>query len=139
MFLVDLFLDPFRMIADIGRVSRGVFIWGGLLNIPQAVGGLIFLRHIEGQAILATALLTLLIAGQIHRHTPFSRLIGLCHLPWLLLLPWLIYRLVTAEHSIWLTAWIAYTAATIAVSLVFDVVDLFRYAKGERVFAWSGE
>ena len=134
---MNLFTDPFRMIRDIGRASRGVHLWGGLLNIPQVIGGLVFITTVEGQSVLALAIVTLLVAGRIHRRTPFSRLIGLCHLPWLVLLPWLVVRLATVSHPLPLRLWAGYVAATIAVSLVFDALDVYRYAKGEKVFSWA--
>lgn len=129
--------DAFSMIRDIGRVSRVVNAWGAALNIPQLIGGLLFIATIEGQLVLATLILTLVVAGQIHKRTPFSRLIGLCHLPWLALLPWLVYRLQTAEHSIALQIWGWYVAVVIAISLVFDAIDVYRYAKGEKTFSWA--
>ncbi len=130
-------LDVFHMIADIGRTSRAVNIWGASLNIPQFVGGLIFIAYIEGQLILAMVIFTLLVAGQIHKRSPFSRLIGLCHIPWLLLLPWLLYRMMNFEHSTWLQIWLCYTSITIAISLIFDAWDIHRYFKGKRTFAWT--
>ena len=130
-------LDPFRMIADIGRASRVIYFWGAGLNIPQVIGGLIFIAHVEAQLVLASAILTLLVAGQIHKRSPFSRLIGLCHIPWLLLLPWLAYRIGNFEHTVWLELWLYYTSITIAVSIVFDAVDVYQYSKGHRTFAWS--
>jgi hypothetical protein len=125
------------MIADIGQASRVIYFWGGGLNIPQIIGGLVFIAYIEAQVVLAAAILTLLLAGQIHKKTPFSRLIGLCHIPWLLLLPWLVYRITVIEHTVWLEFWLYYTSITIAVSLVFDALDVYRFSKGQRTFAWS--
>ena len=61
-------------------------------------------------------------------------------LPWLLLLlpaPWLVYRLQTGDHSLSLQLWSAYVAATIAISLIFDALDLYRYAKGQTTFSWG--
>ena len=134
---MNLLLDPFRMIGDIGRASRAVNAWGAALNIPQVIGGLVFIKTLEGQLVLATVVATLIVAGQIHRNTPFSRLIGLCHIPWLALLPWLVVRLQAQEHSIALQLWGDYVAMAIAISLVFDAIDVYRYAKGQKTFAWA--
>ncbi len=125
------------MIRDIGRASRAVNIWGAALNVTQIVGGMAFIGTIEGKVILATVVLTLVIAGQIHKRAPFSRLIGLCHLPWLALLPWLVHRLLTVDHSIPLQVWGYYVALTIGISLLFDAGDIYRYTKGQKTFSWS--
>jgi hypothetical protein len=114
-------------------------IWGGLLNIPQIVGGLMFVTHLEGVVVLLTAFVTLVVAGQIHKATPFSRLTGLCYLPWFVLLPWLLGRLFTYDYSAVQTGWMIYVAATIAISLLFDVYDLVRFVQGDRRFAWAGQ
>jgi len=130
-------LDAFRMIQDIGRESRAVYFWGAALNVTQLVGGLVFITSLEGQLVLVTLVVTLIVAGQIHKRARFSRLIGLCHLPWLALLPWLVYRLLTVDSSIALRAWGYYVAATIAISLMFDAIDIYRYTKGQKTFGWA--
>ena len=134
MFLIT---DAFKMIAEIRRTGWQMNLWGGALNIPQAIGGLIFIQTMEGAVILFCAILTLMVAGQIHKRARFSRIIAICHLPWLVMLPWLIHRLLSTEHSIFLQIWGWYVAVVVAVSLIFDALDLWRYAKGDRLYAWS--
>ena len=134
MFLL---LDAIRMIREIRSKGFAIRMWGGLLNLPQLIGGVIFITTVEGLAILATSIVTLVVAGQIHKRNPFSRMIGICHLPWLVLLPWLIYRLQSFDHSVALKSWGYYVAVTILISLVFDVLDIYRYARGEKTFSWA--
>ena len=136
MFLIT---DAFKMVYDIYRNSWVIYLWGGLLNIPQVVGGAIFFNEIEGQVILAILILTLIVAGQMHKKTPFSTLIGLCHLPWLALLPWLVYRLQVVDHASSLEAWCYYVVVVITISLVFDVLDIYRYSKGQKTFSWRAQ
>ena len=135
--VADFLLAPIRMIQEIRTIGGGINRWGAALNIPQIIGGVVFIGTPEGAAILLVELSCLLIAGQIHRRERFSRLISICHIPWLFLLPWLIWRFAIVEHSAALTIWLAYVIAAIAISLVFDVIELMRYAKGGRVFAWA--
>lgn len=134
MFLVS---DAFNMIRDIGRSSQTVNVWGALLNIVQLLGSLIFIAKLEAQVILVVLIFTLIVAGQIHKKARFSRLVGLCHLPWLVMLPWLVYRLQTVEHSIWFNSWGYYVAIVVAISLVFDAMDVYRYSRGDKTFSWG--
>ncbi len=134
MFLI---LDALRMIRDIRTKGRAIRIWGALLNMTQVLGGIVFIRHLEGQVVLATAIFTLVVAGQIHKKAPFSRLTGVCHLPWLIMLPWLTYRLQTVEHSAYFSIWGYIVVVLVAVSLVFDVIDVYRYTKGRKTFSWE--
>jgi len=131
--------DALLMIRDIGINSRVVYVWGALLNVTQLIGGVVFITTVEGQVVLATLILTLVVAGQIHKKAPFSRLIGLCHVPWAALLPWLVYRLQTMEHPVALQIWGYYVAVTISISLIFDALDVYRYARGQRTFSWASK
>ncbi|MEM7269071.1 MAG: hypothetical protein AAF401_07440 [Pseudomonadota bacterium] len=135
--MIYLVADAVSMIRDIRATGGVVGKWGGLLNIPQLLGGLLFIWTPEGAAVFICVVVTLMIAGQIHKTTPFSRRIGICHAPWVLLLPWLIHRIMAHEHGLLLKIWLIYVAATIAVSLVFDARDLWLYRKGEKRFAWA--
>ena len=134
---MHLITDALAMIRAIRAQEGFIGKWGGLLNIPQIIGGLVFLLTPEGLAVLLTNLFTLAVAGQIHKRDPFSRLTGICHAPWLILLPWLLWRIVTAPHSTLMTLWLSYVSVTIAISLVFDGIAVYRFRKGNRTFAWA--
>jgi hypothetical protein len=133
MFLIT---DVLAMIRDIRSANRTVDMWGAALNVPQILGGLVFILSIEGQLVLVTVIVTLLSAAQIHKRSPFSRLTGLCHLPWLALAPWLVYRLQSAEHNTGFQIWGYYVLITMVVSLLFDAFDLYRYFNGAKTYAW---
>lgn len=132
-----LFTDAYAMISVIRAQEGFIGKWGGLLNIPQMIGGLIFIWTIEGQVVLASVILTLMVAGQIHKRTPFSRLIGICHLPWLIMAPWLAHRVLDHEHGLMLKAWLIYVLITVTISLIFDVMDVWRFLRGDKTFAWA--
>lgn len=134
---MNLLTDPLKMIRDIRALDGGIGNWGAALNIPQVLGGLIFINKPEGLAVLLTVLLTLLVAGQIHRRENFSRLTSICHLPWLVLVPWLLMRMVTQDHSLILSLWLGYVVITIVISLVLDARELWLFSQGKRVFAWA--
>jgi len=134
---MPLLKDIINMIKDIRSTSVAINLWGRALNIPQIAGGLIFIYTLEGSLVLIAEIAALLVASQIHKRSPFSRLMGMCHLPWLALAPWLLYRLQTVEHGPFLQAWLYYVAVTMCISLVFDVCDVYRYAKGAKIYRWS--
>ena len=134
MFLIK---DALAMIRAIRAQGSGIGTWGFVLNIPQIVGGLLFLPRVEALVILVFELIALAVAGQIHKRTPFSRLTGICHLPWLLMLPWLVWRLLTLDHGAVYATWLWFVCATVAISLVFDAMDVVRWLRGDRVFSWA--
>ena len=116
MFLIT---DAIEMIRQIRAQGRAIGAWGAILNMTQIIGGLLFILFLEGQVVLAVAILVLMVAGQIHKRTPFSRLVGLCHIPWLLLLPWLIYRFNGFSHPVYLKVWMA-----VVIVLILSLIHI---------------
>lgn len=119
-----LFTDIIRMIRDITREAGWVGPWGAALNIPQFIGAAVFWQETAALVIAGVNLLCLMVAGQMHKRHPFTRLTSIVHLPWLIQLPWMLtlfpaFDLWTAFH--W---WLAYTALTIGLSLVMDANNL---------------
>lgn len=135
-----LFTDIFRMIRDITREAGWVGPWGAALNIPQFIGAAVFWQETAALVIAGVNLLCLMVAGQMHRRRPFTRLTSIVHLPWLVLCPYLFWLLATAEGG-WTAFhyWIAYTALTMAFSLIMDAHNLRLWLKsGDSRFAEPG-
>ncbi len=124
-------MNPIRnflqMRRDLAAVRPGIDIWGAILNVPLILGGLVFVATVEGALVLATTLLSLVVAPAMHKRRPLSRLMGLSHLPWLALIPALAWWLATRAHGVVFQVWLAYAIVVMTVSVVFDAVDLWRY------------
>ena len=121
--------DFIQMRADLARARPDVDIWGAVLNVPLLLGGAFFIAHIEGQLVLGTEILALLVAGQIHKRRPLSRLIGICHIVWLPLIPFLLHRVVAGDLRFWLRSWVALSLVLISACVVMDAFDLYRYLR----------
>ena len=124
---IQWFKDAFAMISDLRAEAPGIGRWGAMLNIPMTIGGLVFIQRPEGSLPLVLNTIAVLIAGQIHKRRRFSRLTSLCHVMWIPALPVLITGLLRADESLLLRAWLLYTVATMAISLVLDVRNLVLY------------
>lgn len=116
--------DARNMISDLNRVSPFLRVWGPALNIPHVVGGLIFIGRIEAALVLVTCIFSVVVAAQIHKRRPFSRLTSLVHVVWLPLFPMLLDVLMTqgavGAYGIWLT----YVVITMGVSLILDAWNI---------------
>ena len=131
MFLIS---DTIAMIKDIDRSSRLFGFWGKMLNIPQVIGGIVFISEIEAILILITCAFPVIIAAQIHKKAPFSRLTSIVHILWLPLFPWLIWTLMeTGVHDLY-TGWMTYVVVVIGLSLIMDVrnILLYRFSKDQK-------
>ncbi|MEL6374251.1 MAG: hypothetical protein AAFR04_09805 [Pseudomonadota bacterium] len=126
--------DPLALVLAIKRrLPKHVDRWAAALNMPQVIGGFIFIWRWEGALILAAWTATMLTAGWIHRHAPMSRLIGLCQLWWLPVLP--VVALTAWQEGLTLFALLAgYIVITMTVSLAIDAYDLYRYSQGDRTY-----
>ena len=120
-------LDAFKMIDDINKRSFWFGLWGAALNIPQVVGGLIFVTRLEAVLILIACVGSVLVAAQMHKRDPFTRLTSWVHLPWIPLLPYLAHALLAEGVETPFGAWLAYVVAVIAISLVLDVRNLWLF------------
>lgn len=119
--------DAISMVRDLGAESPVIDRWGVALNVPQFIGGLVFILHPAGWVVLVGNALALLAAGQIHKRRRFSRLSSVVHVLWIPAVPLLAQVLIEAEEFGFFVAWCGYVAVTMAISLVMDVVNVYLY------------
>ena len=62
----------------------------------------------------------------------FTRILGLVHILWIPLLAFLLTKIDLANLSSPYHQWLAGLIACNAVSLVIDIIDVYRYVKGDR-------
>jgi len=116
---------------DLLRAPVGTRLWVGLLVVINAVGGSVFIRTLEGRLTLGTLMVGGLIMSLLHQRVGMVRLLGVGHVFWLGLVPWLVLRLDGIAPGP-LRAWIWTVLSVNSVSLVIDVVDVARYLRGDR-------
>ena len=137
--LAQLLLDPFRMIAQIRReLSLGMNLWGPALNFPQVIGGFVFVTRPEGALVLGTLILVMIWAGWLWRHLGLSKLVGLCHAPWLALWPWLLERALAADPTSAFGIWLWYVVVTMAVCVLLDVMGVWQWVRGTDTYRKAG-
>jgi hypothetical protein len=97
------------------------------------LAGVLFLRQLEAQVLLGTLVVGLAMMVLIYQRCGFIRLLGLGHVPWLIVLPWVGLRLdsVPAEPAFY-KYWLIVLLITNATSLVLDTVDVWRFLRGDR-------
>ncbi len=106
--------------------------WVLLLISVNFLTPILFLEHVEAQAVLAAGMVSMGLMTALTGRFGFSRIIGLGHIAWLPLLGFLWSQLpdvpATNAFGIWLRAVIVLDA----ISLVLDGVDAVRFARGDR-------
>ena len=104
--------------------------WVGLLVLVNIVASL-FLPPLEANVVLVTLMLGGVIMEVLAWRQGFTRLLGLGHVLWLGLVPWLVTRLPLHDEGP-VVLWLAAVITVNSLSLVLDVRDVVLYARGDR-------
>ncbi len=107
-------------------------IWLGLLVAANLLAPLYFFAALEAKVVLATFLAGAGIMMAIFAAKGFVRLLGLGHILWLPMVPWLWTRLDQIEPGGAMAYWIGAVVALNGISLIIDAADVVRYANGDR-------
>lgn len=131
---MSIFKDIWVWFNAMGTLPWTIRLWAIFYPLPQIIGGLIFVQTAPGLAILLGRILSGVIASQVHKRTPFSKLMGpLGHAHWLLIVPYLVHQLVAQDLAPPLVWFIGYVVATTLISGVIDVLELRLYLKKGHV------
>lgn len=117
---------PSRFIHELIKGPTWVFIW---VNVLMAVNfaGLFFLNEPVAQVVVATFAVTALLMMVLYYHFGMSKILGLGHVLWLGLVPYLISIFASLTVNMQIFASIVITVNSI--SLLFDARDVVLYFK----------
>jgi hypothetical protein len=115
------------------RLPIGVRLWLMLLMAVNLFVPALYLQRSEARIVLLTFLASFLLMVLITRVSGFTRLLGLGHVLWVPLVPFLLSRLDQIVVGDAYGVWIGSVIALNSISLVLDSVDVVRFARGE----WS--
>ncbi|MDP1569347.1 MAG: hypothetical protein Q8L86_05030 [Vicinamibacterales bacterium] len=104
--------------------------WVALLFVVN-MAAVAFLPRLEAWVVLGGLGLGALLQVAIFARLGFVRLLGLGHVPWVAIVPWLWLRLDLAAEPA-LSRWMVAVVVLCGVSLAIDTVDVIRYLRGER-------
>ncbi len=114
------------------KMPRYAQLWLVLLVIVNGIVPLFFLGRMEAQATLGIFLAGALLMIALTALSGFSRLLGAGHFLWFILLGLLWTRLDQIPADDLFGLWIRVLMLINAVSLVIDVTDVIRYARGDH-------
>ncbi len=106
--------------------------WLGLLVAVNAAGPIYFFEAIEAKVVLAAFLASAALMTAIFAAKGFVRLLGIGHVLWVPMVPWLWTRLDQAEPGNLIGYWMIAVVALNGISLIIDAIDVVRYVRGDR-------
>ena len=104
-------------------------LWIGLLVAVNLVGPIIFFEALEAKVVLAAFLASAASMTAIFAARGFVRLLGIGHIFWIPMVPWLWTRLDQVAPGEPIGYWMIAVVAVNGISLIIDVV---RYVAGDR-------
>jgi hypothetical protein len=107
-------------------------IWLAILMAANFVGSIYFFETLEAKVVLAVFMAGAMFMMAIFAAKGFVRLLGIGHILWVPMVPWLWTRLDQAGPDSALGYWIMSVMIINSLSLIIDAVDVVRYLKGER-------
>ncbi len=107
-------------------------LWLGLLLALNVAAPIYFFEMLEAKVVLAAFLASAALMTAIFASKGFVRLLGIGHIFWVPLVPWLWARFEQVEPGDPLGYWMLALVLANSLALIIDAVDVFRYVRGER-------
>ena len=107
-------------------------VWLGLLVAVNVAGSIYFFEALEAKVVLAAFLASAAVMTAIFSSKGFVRLLGIGHIFWVPMVPWLWARLDQVGPGDLLGYWMIALMALNSLALIIDAIDVFRYVRGER-------
>ncbi len=122
-------IDFFRCIL---RLPAPWIAWVAMLMAANGMVPLLYLTTPEAQITLAAMMLGAMIQMTMYARMGFVRLLGVGHVAWLFLVPWMWLRLEGVPADGMFRNWMLAVIVLNSISLLVDIADVARYAMGDR-------
>ncbi len=106
-------------------------LWIGLLLVINIAGALYFFEAFEAKVVLAAFLASAASMTAIFAAKGFVRLLGIGHIFWVPMVPWLWTRLDQVGPGDLLGYWMIAVVAVNGIALIIDAIDVLRYVRGD--------
>ena len=107
-------------------------VWLGLLVAVNLAGPVCFFETLEAKVVLAAFLASAASMTAIFAAKGFVRLLGIGHIFWIPMVPWLWTRLDQVEPGNLIGYWMIAVVALNGISLIVDAINVVRYVTGDR-------
>ncbi len=107
-------------------------LWIGLLVAVNIAGPIYFFEALEAKVVLAAFLASAASMTAIFAAKGFVRLLGIGHIFWVPMVPWLWTRLDQIGPGDLLGYWMIAVVAVNGIALIIDAIDVLRYVRGDR-------
>jgi len=121
-----------NLVRDARKFTIAWRIWFWILLSVNFIAPLLFIQHTEAVLVLLSYIMAGIIIVQLHRRLGWVRLLGVGHILWVVLLPWLIYHYARVHPVGVFGMWFVFLIIIDILCLGIDLVDVVRYLFGDR-------
>ena len=121
--------NPFRFFSELLKQPRWVPVWVAVLASGNIVS-LCFWSESLAKVIFLTFMASAMAMMALYSYFGFEKILGIGHVLWLFLLPGILLQLVHVDGSFF--GYLVTLSVLLAISLGFDVIDVWKYFHGER-------
>jgi len=107
-------------------------LWLMLLVTVNLVVPLFFLGRLEAQLVIGALLLSMTLMTILTHFAGYTRILGLGHMPWILLLLFLWSQFSQHPPNDLFGVWLRILFGLNAISLLIDATEVVRYLAGDR-------
>ena len=120
------------LMGKLWMLSPGLRVWLGVLIVLNGVVPLWFLDHLEAWVAMASLHGGFLVGVVLFKLQGFTRLVGLMHAPWIVLLVLLWGKMDQVPAGDPFGLWMRVVFTLDAVAMAFDAKDVIKYLAGDR-------
>ena len=121
--------NPFRFFIELMQQPAWIPIWVLFLVVIN-VASVAFWDEPLAKAIFMTFMFSAILILGLYSIFGFAKIMGMGHVPWLPLLVYVLTEIPTAKNTF--KSYLVILATSIAISLVFDIVDVWKYFMSGR-------
>ena len=121
--------NPLHFFRDLAKQPRWVFVWVNFLMFVN-MASLAFWSEPLAKLVFVVFMVSGGWMMLLYSRFGMARILGLGHVFWLALLPYLLLRLPALTGDF--RNYVVVLSVTIAISLAFDIVDVYRYVVQRR-------
>ncbi len=121
-----------RFLRTMMLMPKPWLAWLGLLVFINMLIPLYLIHTLEAKVVLITNICGMTIMTAIFSAKGFVRLLGIGHIAWVPMIPWLFTRLEKISFDNPFGYWLLAIIIINSLTLMIDTIDVIRYIRGER-------
>ena len=121
--------NPFRFFIELMQQPVWIPVWVFFLMIIN-VASVAFWNEPLAKVIFVTFMLSVMLMMGLYSRFGFEKILGMGHILWIPLLVYVLMEIPTARDTF--KSYLIILSISIAISLVFDIVDVWKYFTGRK-------